>query len=50
MKNVFGVITCRLDIAEESISKFESRSIDTSQIKMKKEKQRTVHIRSVRQF
>lgn len=38
MKNVFCVITGRLDKAEERISELESMSIDTFQIKVQREK------------
>lgn len=53
MKNVFGVITSRLDIAEERISELEAGQQTLPKLKCeekKNEKQTTVHTRSVRQF
>lgn len=37
MKNIFGVITSRLNIADERISEFASRSTETFQIEMQRE-------------
>ena len=37
MKNIFKGLTTRLDTAEESISKLESKSIETSNIEKQRE-------------
>ena len=38
MKNVFGGLISRLDMAEERISEFENISIETSKLKSKEKK------------